>query len=141
MALSQGRSLLRQVHQLGLTDVGADAEIDIIGAGTALAEFYQLSRAALAWPKVEAGALSLEQATALIDRPGEDDFWRADSSTSAFGGGGPRRNDAELRRRRSGWRHRRPRLASSLARRPLSPATVLLSRLPRAMQNTVVLVT
>jgi hypothetical protein len=74
MALSQGRSLLRQVHQLGLTDVGADAEIDIIRAGTDLAEFYQLSQAALARPKVEAGAVSPEQATALIDRPGEDDF-------------------------------------------------------------------
>jgi SAM-dependent methyltransferase len=74
MALSQGRSLLRQVHQLGLTDVGADAEIDIIRAGTDLAEFYQLSQAALARPKVEAGVLSPEQATALIDRPGEDDF-------------------------------------------------------------------
>ena len=74
MALSQGRSLLRQVHQLGLTDVGADAEIDIIQAGTDLAEFYQLSQAALARPKVDAGAVSREQATALIDRPGEDDF-------------------------------------------------------------------
>ena len=30
LALSQGRSLLRQVHRLGLQDVGADAEIDII---------------------------------------------------------------------------------------------------------------
>jgi SAM-dependent methyltransferase len=74
LALSQGRSLLRQVHQLGLTDVGADAEIDIIQAGTDLAEFYQLSQAALALPKVHAGALSLEQATALVDRPGEEDF-------------------------------------------------------------------
>jgi SAM-dependent methyltransferase len=74
MALSQGRSLLRQVHQLGLADVGADAEIDIIQAGTDLAEFYQLSQAALAIPKVQAGALSLEQATALTDRPGDDDF-------------------------------------------------------------------
>jgi SAM-dependent methyltransferase len=74
MALSQGRSLLRQVHQLGLADVGADAEIDIIQAGTNLAEFYQLSQAALAIPKVQAGALSLEQATAITDRPGDDDF-------------------------------------------------------------------
>jgi SAM-dependent methyltransferase len=74
MALSQGRSLLRQVHQLGLENVGADAEIDIIQAGTDLAEFYQLSENALAGPKVQAGALSHEQATALIDRPGEDDF-------------------------------------------------------------------
>ena len=74
LALSQGRSLLRQIHQLGLEDVGADAEIDIIQAGTDLGEFYQLSQAALALPKVKAGALSLEQATALIDRPGDDDF-------------------------------------------------------------------
>ncbi len=74
MALSQGRSLLRQIHQLGLTDVGADAEVDIIQAGTDLAEFYQLSQAALARPKVQAGALSPAQATALIDRPGDDDF-------------------------------------------------------------------
>jgi SAM-dependent methyltransferase len=74
MALSQGRSLLRQIHQLGLTDVGADAEIDIIQAGTELAEFYKLSQAALARPKVQSGALSPDQATALIDRPGDDDF-------------------------------------------------------------------
>jgi hypothetical protein len=74
LALCQGRSLLRQVHQLGLEDIGADAEIDIIQAGTDLAEFYQLSQAALAGQKVQAGVLSLEQATALVDRPGEDDF-------------------------------------------------------------------
>ena len=74
MALSQGRSLLRQIHELALTEVGADAEIDIIQAGTDLAEFYQLSQAALATPKVEAGALSLGEATAIIDRPGDDDF-------------------------------------------------------------------
>jgi SAM-dependent methyltransferase len=74
MALSQGRSLLRQVHQLGLRDVGADAEIDIIQAGTELAEFYQLSQAALATPKVQVGALTPAEATALINRPGDDDF-------------------------------------------------------------------
>jgi SAM-dependent methyltransferase len=74
LALSQGRSLLRQIHQLDLEDVGADAEIDIIQAGSDLAEFYRLSQAALARPKVEAGALGLAQATALIDRPGEADF-------------------------------------------------------------------
>ena len=74
MAMGQGRSLLRQVHQLGLTRVGADAEIDIIQAGTDLAEFYQLSQAALALAKVQAGALTREQATALADRPGADDF-------------------------------------------------------------------
>jgi hypothetical protein len=74
LALAQGRSLLRQVHQLGLEDVGADAEIDIIQAGTDLAEFYQLSQAALAGPTVQAGVISLERATALVDRPGDDDF-------------------------------------------------------------------
>jgi SAM-dependent methyltransferase len=74
LSLGQGRSLLRQVHQLGLEDVGADAEIDIIQAGTDLAEFYQLSQAALALPQVQAGAQSVEQAKALIDRPGDDDF-------------------------------------------------------------------
>jgi SAM-dependent methyltransferase len=74
LAVAQGRSLLRQVHQLGLKDVGADAEIDIIQAGTDLAEFYQLSQAALAGPKVQVGALSPTEATALIDRPGDDDF-------------------------------------------------------------------
>jgi SAM-dependent methyltransferase len=74
LALSQGRSLLRQVHQLGLTEVGADAEIDIIQSGTDLAEFYRLSQAALANPKVKTGALSPAEATALIDRPGDDDF-------------------------------------------------------------------
>ena len=74
MALSQGRSLLRQIHQLGLTHVGADAEIDIIQAGTELAEFYKLSQAALAGPKVQVGALSPAQAAALTDRPGDDNF-------------------------------------------------------------------
>jgi SAM-dependent methyltransferase len=74
IALSQGRSLLRQIHQLGLTAVGADAEIDIIQAGTDLAEFYQLSQAALGPPKVQVGVLSLAQAKALVDRPSDDDF-------------------------------------------------------------------
>jgi hypothetical protein len=74
LALAQGRHLLRQVHQLGLQDVGADAEIDIIQAGTDLAEFYRLSQAALAGPKVQVGALSPAEAAGLIDRPSEDDF-------------------------------------------------------------------
>jgi SAM-dependent methyltransferase len=74
LALSQGRSLLRQIHQLRLTEVGADAEIDIVQAGTDLAEFYQLSLAALGPPTVQAGALSLAQAKALVDRPDEEDF-------------------------------------------------------------------
>jgi SAM-dependent methyltransferase len=74
LALSQGRSLLRHIHQLGLTDVGADGEIDIIQAGTDLAEFYQLSQAALARPKVQVGVLSPAQAAEIIYRTGDDDF-------------------------------------------------------------------
>src|SRR5215469_8425905 len=95
MALSQGRSLLRQVHQLSLEDVGAGAEIDIIQAGTDLAEFYQLSQAALALPKVQAGALSLAQATAITGRPGDDDFLACGFVHIGVWGRRPRRNDPE----------------------------------------------
>jgi len=73
-SLSRGRTLLGQVHQLGLVDVGADAELDIIETGTPLAEFYSLSMAAIGPPAVEAGALTVEQAAALIDRPTNPDF-------------------------------------------------------------------
>ena len=73
-SLSRGRTLLRQIHQLGLVDVGADAELDIIEAGTPLAEFYDLSMAAIGPPAVEAGALTVEQATALVERPTNPDF-------------------------------------------------------------------
>jgi len=73
-SLSRGRTLLGQIHQLGLVDVGADAELDIIEAGTPLAEFYSLSMAAIGRPAVEAGALTPEQATALVDRPTNPDF-------------------------------------------------------------------
>jgi hypothetical protein len=37
--------LLRQIHQLGLVEVGADAETDVIQPGTPPAEFYRLSMA------------------------------------------------------------------------------------------------
>ena len=73
-SLSRGRTLLGQFHQLGLVDVGADAELDIIEAGTPLAEFYSLSMAAIGPPAVEAGALTVEQAAALVDRPNNPDF-------------------------------------------------------------------
>jgi SAM-dependent methyltransferase len=74
LSLGQGRSLLRQVHQLGLVDVGADAEVDIIQAGTDLAEFYRLSQKAICVPKVQSGALSQAEAEAIIERIGADDF-------------------------------------------------------------------
>lgn len=73
-SLSRGRSLLRDVQHLGLVDVGADAEVDIIEAGTPLAEFYRLSMAAIGPPAVEAGALSAAGAAALVERPTEPDF-------------------------------------------------------------------
>lgn len=73
-SLGRGRSLLRQIHQLGLIDIGADGEVDIIQAGTPLAEFYRLSMAAIGPSAVQAGALTAEQATALVDRPTQPDF-------------------------------------------------------------------
>jgi SAM-dependent methyltransferase len=73
-SLSRGRSLLRQIHQLGLVDVGADAEADIIESGSDLAEFYRLSMAAIGPPAVKAGALTAEEAAALVDRPEDPNF-------------------------------------------------------------------
>jgi SAM-dependent methyltransferase len=73
-SLSRGRTLLGQIGQFGLVDVGADAELDIIEAGTPLAEFYSLSMAAIGPPAVEVGALTVEQATSLVDRPNDPDF-------------------------------------------------------------------
>lgn len=73
-SLSRGRKLLRQIHQLGLSEVGADAEVDIIQPGTPLAEFYRLSMAAIGPPAVEAGAHTPKQAEALINRTTEPDF-------------------------------------------------------------------
>jgi SAM-dependent methyltransferase len=73
-SLSRGRSLLRQIHELGLVEIGADAEADIIEPGTPLAEFYRLSMAAIGPPAVAAGALTPEQADALVDRPTQPDF-------------------------------------------------------------------
>ena len=73
-SLGRGRSLLRQIHQLGLIDIAADGDVDIIQAGTPLAEFYRLSMAAIGPAAVRAGALTAEQATALVDRPTQQDF-------------------------------------------------------------------
>jgi SAM-dependent methyltransferase len=73
-SVSRGRELLRQIHHLGLIDIGADAEVDIIRPGTPLAEFYQLSMAAIGPAAVQAGAQTAEDARAFTDRPMEDDF-------------------------------------------------------------------
>jgi ubiquinone/menaquinone biosynthesis C-methylase UbiE len=74
MSLSRGRSLLREIHQLGLVEVGADAEADIIEPGTPLAEFHRLGLSAIAPRAVAAGALSPAQAAALVERPRQQDF-------------------------------------------------------------------
>jgi 2-polyprenyl-3-methyl-5-hydroxy-6-metoxy-1,4-benzoquinol methylase len=73
-SLSQGRALLRQVHQLDLSDVGADAEVDIVQPGTTQAELYRLSMAATAQPVVVAGVLTAAEAAKLVTRLDEPDF-------------------------------------------------------------------
>ena len=73
-SLSAGRSLLPQIHRLGLVDVGADAEVDIVEPGTPLAEFYRLSLVAIEPAALAADALTPEQATALRNRPTRPDF-------------------------------------------------------------------
>lgn len=42
-SLSQGRAVLPQIHHLGLQDIGADAELDVIQHGTPMCEFHRLS--------------------------------------------------------------------------------------------------
>jgi hypothetical protein len=73
-SLSQGRALLRQIQQLGLAGIGADAELDIVQPGTALAEFYQLSMAATAEALISAGVMTPAEAARLTGRPMEPDF-------------------------------------------------------------------
>lgn len=70
----QGRALLRQIRQLDLDGVGADAELDIIAPGTPLAEFYQLSLAALEHRCVDAGIMTEAEARTLTARPAQPDF-------------------------------------------------------------------
>lgn len=72
-SVDRGRSLLRQIATLGLDDVGAIAEVDIVHPGNPLAEFYRLASAAIAPPAVDAGVLTAEQAAAFVEdaeRPG-----------------------------------------------------------------------
>jgi predicted trehalose synthase len=70
----EGRALLRQIHQLDLDEVGADAELDIVAAGTALAEFHQLSLAAMDQRCIDAGIKTEAEARAQIDRLAQPDF-------------------------------------------------------------------
>jgi ubiquinone/menaquinone biosynthesis C-methylase UbiE len=73
-SLSRGRWLLGQVPKLGLVEVGAEAEVDVIEPGSPLAEFYRLSMQAIAPAAVEAGALTVEEAEAHIELPDRPDF-------------------------------------------------------------------
>ena len=60
--------------RLSLADIGADAELDIVQPGTALAEFYQLSIAAMAQPLTSAGVMTADEVARLAARPGDPDF-------------------------------------------------------------------
>jgi hypothetical protein len=73
-SLSQGRALLRQIHRLGLADINADAELDIVLPGTALAEFYRLSIQALSPSLISAGLLTAAEAARLTARLTQPDF-------------------------------------------------------------------
>jgi trans-aconitate methyltransferase len=71
---SQGRALLRQIHRLGLQDIGADAELDIVKPHTALSEFYRLSFAAMADRLVSSGVITAAEEARLEARIDEPDF-------------------------------------------------------------------
>ena len=73
-SLGAGKALLRQIHRLGLTEIGADAELDIVQPGTPLADFYRLSMIVTAGPLVEGGVLSRSEAEALVACLEEPDF-------------------------------------------------------------------
>jgi hypothetical protein len=73
-SLSQGRALLRQIHRLGLADIGADAEPDVVLPGTSLAEFYQSSIATLSQSLISSGVLTAAETARLTARLAEADF-------------------------------------------------------------------
>jgi SAM-dependent methyltransferase len=73
-SLAQGRAVLRQIHQLGLENIGADAELDIVLPGTALSEFYRLSIAAMAGPLISSGVVTAAEEARLEARLDDPDF-------------------------------------------------------------------
>jgi SAM-dependent methyltransferase len=73
-SLAQGRAALRQIQQLDLEDVGADAELDVVQHGTRLCEFYMLSLSAMAPRMIASGVLSSEEAAQVIARLDSPDF-------------------------------------------------------------------
>jgi SAM-dependent methyltransferase len=74
-SMSRGRFLLRQIGRLGLDNLGADAEMDVIQGGTQLAEFYRLSQTALAPATVRSGARTTDDVKTVVERLGRDDFF------------------------------------------------------------------
>jgi SAM-dependent methyltransferase len=73
-SISKGRALLRQIHQLALEDVAADAELDVVGPGTPLAEFFRLSLRRIAEPLVAAGLMTPAEAMGIVERVEQPDF-------------------------------------------------------------------
>lgn len=73
-SLSQGRALLRQIHHLGLVGIGADAELDVVQPGTALAEFHRLSVVATAEAAISTGVRTAAEAARITARLNEPDF-------------------------------------------------------------------
>jgi SAM-dependent methyltransferase len=73
-SLAQGRAVLRQINQLGLEDIRADAELDIVQPGTALSEFYRLSIAAMAGPLISSGVMTAAEEARLEARLDDPDF-------------------------------------------------------------------
>jgi SAM-dependent methyltransferase len=71
---SQGRAVLREIHQLGLEDVGADAELDVVQHGTPLCEFYRISLSAMAPRLIASGVVRSEEASHVIARLDSPDF-------------------------------------------------------------------
>jgi hypothetical protein len=66
--------MLRQIHRLGLEDVGADAEPHVVQHGTPMCEFYRLSVAAMTPRLITASVFTADQATDLIARLESPDF-------------------------------------------------------------------
>jgi SAM-dependent methyltransferase len=73
-SLAQGRAVLRQIHQLGLEDIGADAELDIVRPGTALSEFHRLSFAAMAGQLISSRVMTAAEEARLEARVDDPDF-------------------------------------------------------------------
>jgi hypothetical protein len=69
-----GRALLRQIHQVGLEQIGADAELDVVAPGTPLAEFFRLSLERTSAPLVAAGVLTAAEAAETVARVDRPDF-------------------------------------------------------------------